>query len=310
MEFIHTSVMPEEVLAYMNPAPGKVIVDGTLGGSGHAAALLKAILPGGLLVGIDQDMDAVETAKKRLSVFNNSVRIIHDNFENMPDILKAEGIDAVDGILVDLGLSFNQIEQSGRGFSFMKDEPLDMRMDADADLKAADIVNGFSEKELIRIFRDYGEEKKASAIARMIVKKRPVETTRELSDIICLVVPRIQKGKMMRIHPATKVFMALRIAVNKELRRVESLMEFAADLLKPGGRLVVISFHSLEDRIVKHGMKRLEKGCECPDEIPFCICGKKPRVRIITKKAVFATEAETENNNMARSARLRVMEAL
>jgi 16S rRNA (cytosine1402-N4)-methyltransferase len=289
--------------------PGKRYVDCTLGGGGHARRIIEKILPNGLLIGIDQDRDAIIHTEKALKPYAANFRLFHDNFVHLPMILDQLGIDNVDGILLDLGLSLYQIESSGRGFSFRKDEPLDMRMNTDATLRASDLVNQMSEKELKRIFTEYGQERWAGRIAHRIVmerKTRRIESSIQLADIICETVPKSRR----RIHPATRIFMALRIAVNQELQMLSLFMENVLDLLKSGGRLCVISFHSLEDRIVKQYFKKWEKGCICPPDFPKCVCGKKRRVRSLTRKVIRPSENEISVNPMSRSARLRGLERL
>ena len=308
--FKHIPVMLTEVLCYLNCTPGKIYVDCTLGGSGHAGAICKKITPGGIFIGIDQDINAVRNAKKVLKPINLTIRLFHDNFIHLPEILQQLKIDAVDGILLDLGISLDQLESSGRGFSFNKDEPLDMRMNLKSSKKAEDLINNMEEKSLKKIFYKYGEERRAGQIAKRIVEQRrrkAIRSSRELAQIVCDAVPKKVLFKQ-KIHPATRTFMALRIAVNRELEMLDLFMENVANLLNPKGRLCVLSFHSLEDRIVKHRMNALGKGCICPPGLPKCACNKKSLVRILTKKVVRPTEDEVANNPMARSAKLRVAE--
>jgi len=312
--------MLDEAVDYLNCRPGKVYVDCTLGGSGHAGAICRKIIPGGVFIGLDQDEDAIKYGKHILKEFDLEIHLFNENFINLPEILSQLNIKGVDGILLDLGLSFHQIVSSGRGFSFNKDEFLDMRMDVRTKIKAWDIVNKMSEKDLKKIFKDLGEERQAGTIARRIVyarNKKPVQTSKELADLVCRAVYRKESGRkrsksrgLRKIHPATRVFMALRIYVNKELERLSGFMETAADLLNPKGRLCAISFHSLEDRIVKHKIKAMEKGCICPPDFPQCICNKKPLVRSLIKKIIQPTEKETALNPMARSAKLRAFEKI
>jgi 16S rRNA (cytosine1402-N4)-methyltransferase len=304
--------MPKEVAAYLNCQPGKIIVDCTLGGSGHATTICKNIIPDGLLIGIDQDLDAIANAKKVLHPFASNVRLFHGNFIHLPDFLSQLDINAVDGILLDLGLSQHQLEKSGRGFSFNKDEPLDMRMDIQTPTTAAHLVNHLAQKDLYRIFKEYGEERWAKRIAAAVIKFRKNETIRsskQLAEIISSAIPR-RITREQKIHPATRTFMALRIAVNKELEMLASFMAGVVDLLNPKGRLCVLSFHSLEDRIVKRHFKDLEKGCICPPGLPQCACGRKGRIRLLSKKVVRPTEKEIQANPMARSTRLRAAEKL
>ncbi len=312
MGFEHTSVMPEEVHEYQNLKPGSICVDCTLGGSGHALSTIKTILPNGLLIGIDQDMDAIVNAKKILSPFEKNIRLFHSNFTSLPQILQSNGIDGVDSILLDLGFSFNQLVNGMRGFSFNKNEPLDMRMDIRTDLTARQIVNTYAEKDLVNIFFKFGEEKLSRKITRAIVKNRmeaPIETSKELAQIIVDATPAKLAFKQ-KIHPATRVFQALRIEVNQELAQLETFMESLPSLLVKGGRVCIISFHSLEDRIVKHSLRKFENGCTCPREFPRCMCGFIPQIRSIFKRPLTPTQAEIDANPMARSSKLRVAQKL
>ncbi len=310
--FKHIPVMLPQVICYLNCTPGKIYVDCTLGGSGHAGAICKKIIPGGIFIGIDQDIDAVRNAKKVLKPFNLIIHLFHDNFIYLPELLQQLKIDAADGILLDLGISLHQLESSGRGFSFNKDEPLDMRMNLKSGTTAEDLINSMDEKNLKKIFYKFGEERRAGQIAKRIVTQRQrkaIRSSRELARIVCDAVPKKNSYKQ-KIHPATRTFMALRIAVNRELEMLDVFMENVADLLNPKGRLCVLSFHSLEDRIVKHRMNALEKGCICPPGFPKCVCNKKSSVRILTKKVVRPTQDEVTNNPMARSAKLRAVEKI
>ncbi|MFW5908083.1 MAG: 16S rRNA (cytosine(1402)-N(4))-methyltransferase RsmH [Desulfosalsimonas sp.] len=312
MAYNHVPVMREEAMYYLNCAPGKIVVDCTLGGGGHAAAIAEKILPDGLLIGIDQDEDAIENAKKELAPWSGNIRLVHDNFVNLPYILFLLNIEAVDAILVDLGLSYDQIESSKRGFSFKKDEPLDMRMNPQSPETAADIVNTAGAKHLTRILREFGEERQAGRIARKIEKQRkndPIETSRQLAELILEAVGRKSVAKS-RIHPATRAFMALRIAVNRELEVLDSFLKDAVGHLKPGGRICVIAFHSLEDRIVKRRFNEFASECQCPPGFPVCVCGKKAVLRVLTRKVRKPSEAEVRANPMSRSARLRAAEKL
>jgi 16S rRNA (cytosine1402-N4)-methyltransferase len=310
--FKHIPVMLPQALYYLNCTPGKIYVDCTLGGAGHAQAICKKIIPGGIFIGIDQDIDAVRNAKKVLTPLNLTIHLFHDNFIYLPELLQQLKIDAVDGILLDLGISLHQLESSGRGFSFNKDEPLDMRMNITSGTTAEDLINGMEEKKLKKIFYNFGEERWAGQIAKRIVTQRqrkPIKSSRELAQIVCDAIPKKVSYKQ-KIHPATRTFMALRIAVNRELEMLDGFMENVVDLLNPNGRLCVLSFHSLEDRKVKHQMKALGKGCICPPGLPKCACNKKSLVRILTKKVVRPTEDEVANNPMARSAKLRAVEKI
>jgi len=312
MQYNHIPAMPVEVALYLNCKPKKVYVDCTIGGSGHALDICRKIAPDGLLIGIDQDIDAINHAKRKLMPFERSVRLFNDNFTNLKTILSHLNITSADGILLDLGLSLYQLKSSGRGFSFKTNEPLDMRMNINSDITAEQIINKASEKNLRKIFSNYGEEPRAKQIARKIVKIRKDEPIKTSGQLAGIVVGPAKKGKSgnRKIHPATKVFMALRIAVNRELERLESFMENVADYLNPGGRLCVLSFHSLEDRIVKRRIKTLEKGCICPPQFPKCVCDKKSVLRSLTKKVVRPTKEEIAKNPMARSTRLRAAEKI
>lgn len=310
MPFRHISVMPREVEQFLDCRPGKIYVDGTLGGAGHAEDICRKILPNGLLIGTDQDADAIENAKSRLKPYASAVKLFQRNFADLPELLSHLNIPAVDGILLDLGLSLHQIENSGRGFSFQRDEPLDMRMNADAGQPASQLVNTQSERQLADLFRKYGEERRAKSIARAIIRKRkqqPILTSRQLANIIIAATPQ-KRGAKHRIHPATRVFQALRIAVNRELEKLEAFLDVVFDCLNPLGRLCIISFHSLEDRMVKRRFQELEKGCTCPPDFPVCTCGKKPLVRSLHRKVIRPSAEEIQRNPMARSAKLRAAE--
>jgi 16S rRNA (cytosine1402-N4)-methyltransferase len=312
MPTIHVPVMLKEVLDYLGCKPGKIYVDGTLGGAGHAKAILETILPRGILVGIDQDVDAIKNATQVLAPYSQNIRLFHGNFINLPSFLSQSGITAVDGILLDLGMSLDQLKSSGRGFSFNRDEPLDMRMNSGSGLTAEDIINKMEEKSLREIFNLYGEERWARQIARKIATVRKVKTitsSQQLAQIVRAAVPK-KSLSAQRIHPATRVFMALRIVVNREIERLELFLENFADFLKPKGRLCVLSFHSLEDRMVKKRFKALEAECVCPSEFPQCICEKKRIVRSLTPKVIRPTKDEIAANPMARSTRLRACEKL
>ncbi len=310
MPYVHIPAMQHEVLHYLNCRSGKVYVDGTLGGAGHTRAVLEKISPHGLLIGIDQDHAAIQNAEESLEAFRTNIRLFRGNFIQLPDVLSQFGIDGVDGILLDLGLSLHQIKASGRGFSFQQDEPLDMRMDVETEVTAADIINQAPEHVLRKIFKSYGEERWSGQIAKNIVRQRSrkvIETSKNLAEIVIAAIPR-GAIRRQRIHPATRVFMALRIAVNKELERLEAFMHAAVDYLNPAGRLCVISYHSLEDRIIKHRIRALEKGCQCPKDFPQCVCGRESQMKILTRKAIRPTAQEVNDNPMARSARLRAAE--
>jgi 16S rRNA (cytosine1402-N4)-methyltransferase len=312
MPYHHIPVMPREVAFYLNCQPGKIYVDCTLGGCGHAREICEKMIPGGMLIGIDQDADAIQNAEIALKDYLQQVHLFHGNFVHIADFLSQLNINAVDGMLLDLGLSFHQIAESGRGFSFKADEPLDMRMDVRSDTTAEDLLHRLDEADLTDLFFRYGEERHSRAIARKIVqirKRQAISTSRQLAEIVSGAVPPFARYKS-RIHPATRVFMALRIAVNHEIERLEEFLKLAADLLNPGARLCVLSFHSLEDRMVKQHMRQLQSKCTCPPDFPRCVCNKFPRARLLTSKAVRPTENEIQQNPMARSTRLRAMEKL
>ena len=309
-EFHHVSVLLEECIEALSIKPDGIYVDGTLGGAGHSSRI-AAELTTGRLIGIDRDLVALEAAGERLKPFADRVTLVHSNFDEMDTVLKDLGISGVDGILMDLGVSSPQLDDGKRGFSYMADAPLDMRMNSEDTLDARQIVNGWSYEELKRILYDYGEERYAPRIAAAICKRReeaPIETTLELVDIIRGAMPAAALREKQ--HPAKRSFQAIRIAVNDELGSVERVMKRAVPCLNPGGRLAVITFHSLEDRIVKNAMAEAAKGCICPREFPVCVCGRKPQVKIITRKPITSTEAELAVNPRARSAKLRVCEKL
>jgi 16S rRNA (cytosine1402-N4)-methyltransferase len=283
-----------------------------LGGSGHARRICERIGPNGVFIGIDQDEDAIVRARSVLPSKNPRVHIIHGNFVDLPLYLSELKIDTVDSILLDIGLSLHQIEASGRGFSFNRDEPLDMRMDLRSNTKAADIVATFTERELAHLFKRCGEERWATRIARHLVASRTsrsVTTSGQLARLVEDAVPA-SAARKQKIHPATRVFMALRIAVNRELEVLDQFLETVVTLLNPGGRLCVLSFHSLEDRIVKHRFRALERPCSCPSSFPRCVCGKEAMVRVLTRKVMRPAEEEVRKNPMARSTRLRAVEKL
>lgn len=306
--FSHLSVLPDEVLALLDPAPGGIYLDGTVGGGGHARLILEASAPDGRLIGLDRDPSALRKAAEVLAPFGDRVVLRHRNFSEAAGVLAELGIKGLDGMLLDLGVSSHQLDEASRGFSFRGEAPLDMRMDPTSGPTAADLVNTAAAEELARIFREYGEERWAGRIARRIVQVRqqhPLTTTRQLAELVRDAVPG---GKApARIHPATRVFQALRIQVNQELEHVSRGIAEAVDLLNPGGRLVVISFHSLEDRIVKRFFQEEAKGCICPPRLPTCVCNHRPRLEVLTRKGVRASDAEVEANPRARSAVLRAV---
>ena len=305
----HKPVLLDECLEALAIRPDGVYLDGTLGRAGHSLEILRRLTAGGRLIGLDRDGTALEAARVRLAEYADRVTLVHSNFSRLAEVLDDLHIDAVDGMLFDLGVSSPQLDDAERGFSYMHDAPLDMRMDRTAGLTARDVVNGWSYGELRRILFEYGEERYAPAIARAIVRARetaPVKTTLELVEIIKSAMPPAALREKQ--HPAKRSFQAIRIAVNGELDALPPMLRAAVDGLNPGGRLAVITFHSLEDRIVKRTLAELARGCVCPPEFPVCVCGKKPQVRLVTRKPVTAGGAELEENPRARSAKLRVAE--
>ena len=307
-EFHHVSVLLEECLEGLNIKPDGIYVDGTLGGAGHSSQIAKRLTTG-RLIGIDRDPVALKAAGERLEPYADRVTLVHSNFCEIKQVLEELNIDGVDGILLDLGVSSPQLDDGSRGFSYMADAPLDMRMNSEDVLSAYDVVNTWSFEELKRILYDYGEERYAPRIASAICSRReakPIETTLELVDIIRGAMPAAALREKQ--HPAKRSFQAIRIAVNDELGSVEKVMRDAVPCLNPGGRLAVITFHSLEDRIVKNAMADAAKGCTCPPSFPVCVCGKKPLVKLITRKPIVSGDEELERNPRARSAKLRVCE--
>lgn len=307
-EFHHVSVLLDECIEGLNIKPDGIYVDGTLGGAGHSYHIAEKLTTG-RLIGIDRDPVALKAAGERLSPFADRVTLVHSNFCRMGQVLQELGISGVDGILLDLGASSPQLDDGSRGFSYMTDAPLDMRMDNGDALSADTVVNTWSYEELKRIFYDYGEERYAPAIAAAIVRKReisPIRTTLELVDVIRSAMPPAALREKQ--HPAKRTFQAIRIAVNDELNSVSKAMDAAIPCLNPGGRLAVITFHSLEDRIVKNAMAAAAKGCICPPEFPVCVCGRKPQVTVLTRKPIVSGEEELERNPRARSAKLRICE--
>ncbi|ADD02746.1 MULTISPECIES: 16S rRNA (cytosine(1402)-N(4))-methyltransferase RsmH [Thermoanaerobacter] len=308
MEYSHKSVLLKETIEYLNIKPEGIYVDGTLGGGGHSEEILKRLTKG-KLIAIDRDLDAIKAGKERLKNYKN-VKYINNNFKNIKEILKSLGVDKVDGIILDLGVSSFQLEEVERGFSYMKDAPLDMRMDKNSTFSAYDVVNKYSQQELEKVIREYGEEKWASRIAKFIVKEREkgeIKTTFQLVEIIKNAIPASARRKGP--HPAKRTFQAIRIEVNEELKGLGKAIEDMVEVLRGKGRIAIITFHSLEDRIVKNTFKKLENPCTCPPNMP-CICGKKPVVKIITKKPVVPSKEEIETNSRSRSAKLRVAEKL
>ena len=311
MEFQHKSVLLQECIAALNISPDGISLDGTLGGAGHSSQIARRLTEGGRLIGVDRDRTARAAAKERLAPYADRVTLVHSNFAEIDAILDSLGIPAVDGMLFDLGVSSPQLDDASRGFSYMADAPLDMRRDKDDVLTAGEVVNTWPQGELRRILYDYGEERYAPQIAAAICRARekaPVETTLELVDIIRSAMPA--QALREKQHPAKRSFQAIRIAVNDELGAVSRMMQAAVGRLNPGGRLAVITFHSLEDRIVKSEMQQAARGCTCPPEFPVCVCGKKPLVKLVTRKPIVSGPAELEENPRARSATLRVAEKL
>ena len=304
----HKPVLLDECLDALAIRPDGIYLDGTLGRAGHSLEIARRLTTG-RLIGVDRDETALAAAEERLAEFRDRVSLVHSNFSCIHEILDSLGLDKIDGMLFDLGVSSPQLDDAQRGFSYMHDAPLDMRMDRTAMLTARDVVNTWSYEELRRILFEYGEERYAPVIAKHIVREReiaPIETTGQLTEIIKKAMPPAALREKQ--HPAKRSFQAIRIAVNGELDELVPMMEAAADRLNPGGRLAVISFHSLEDRIIKKTMQSLATGCTCPPEFPVCVCGKQPKMKLITRKPVVSTDAELEYNHRARSAKLRVAE--
>ncbi len=309
MKFEHKSVLLAETVEYLKVKPGGIYVDGTLGRAGHAEAVCRRLNGFGKYVGIDQDEAAIRAATERLASFGDLVTIVRSNYEYMEFVLGTLGIEAVDGILLDLGVSSYQLDALERGFSYKEDAVLDMRMDQRQAMTAKEIVNGFGEEELFRMIRDYGEDKFARNIAKHIVaarQKKEIGTTGELVEIVKAAIPA--KARMTGGHPAKRTFQAIRIELNRELEVLKNSLDGMIGLLKPGGRLCIITFHSLEDRIVKTSFRRNENPCTCPPGFPVCVCGKVSRGKVITKKPVLPSEEELSDNRRAKSARLRVFE--
>ena len=308
MEYTHTPVLLAECLEALAIRPDGVYVDGTLGRAGHSREIARRLTTGRLIC-IDRDQAAIDAAAQRLEPWMDHVTLLHGNFADLAELLRGIGVDRVQGMLFDLGVSSPQLDDASRGFSYMQDAPLDMRMDATAPLSAREVVNTWSQEELRRILYEYGEERYAPAIARAICRTRearPIETTLELVEVIKGALPPAALREKQ--HPAKRSFQAIRIAVNGELDALPPMLQAAVDELAPGGRLAVITFHSLEDRIVKQTLANLARGCTCPPEFPVCVCGKKPQVKILTRKPVTAGQAELAENPRARSAKLRVAE--
>ena len=311
MEFHHVSVLLNECIENLNIKPDGVYVDCTMGGAGHSKEIVKRLSDKGLFIGFDQDKNAIATAKERLSEYSDRVRFVHSNFENIKEELAKIGVYKIDGVLADLGVSSHQLDEADRGFSYMQDAPLDMRMDVRCDFSAYDVVNTYSEEELAKIIKDYGEDNWAKRIAKFIVDERqekPIETTGELVEVIKKAIPK--KARIDGPHPAKRTFQAIRIEVNSELSILNRAIEDGVSKLSKGGRMAIITFHSLEDRIVKNKFRDLAVACRCPKEFPICVCGEKAKVKVISRKAIDPSKEEVEMNPRSRSAKLRVIEKL
>lgn len=311
VNFVHKSVLLDETIEMLNIKPDGIYVDGTLGGGGHSYEVCKQLGESGRLIGIDQDEAAIIAGGKRLEEFGNKVTIVRSNYSNMENVIHNLGIDKVDGIILDLGVSSYQLDTPERGFSYRENAPLDMRMDTRGDITAKDIINGYSEMDLYRIIRDYGEDNFAKNIAKHIVKRRmvaPLETTDELTEAIKAAIP--MKIRMNGGHPAKRTFQAIRIELNKELDVLKDSLDSMIKLLNPGGRLCIITFHSLEDRIVKSIYRKNENPCVCPPNFPMCVCGNVSQGKVITRKPIIPSDEEMEINKRAKSSKLRVFEKM
>ena len=309
MEFNHVSVLLHEAVDELQVKPSGIYVDGTLGGGGHSYEICKRLDSEGRLIGIDQDAEALEAAQKRLGEFKDRITLVKSNYERTGEVLRELGIEKVDGIILDLGVSSYQLDNAERGFSYREDAPLDMRMDREQTMSAKEIVNGYSQEELFRVIREYGEERYAGSIARNICRQREkkvIETTFELVDIIRTSMPA--KAKNGKGHPAKRTFQAIRMECNRELDVLGEALENMVDLLNDGGRLAIITFHSLEDRLVKTSFRRYENPCVCPPDFPICVCGRKSKGKVITRKPRIPSAEETDTNTRAKSAKLRVFE--
>lgn len=311
MEFHHVSVLLDECIDNLNIKPDGVYVDCTMGGAGHSKEIVKRLSKDGLFIGFDQDINAINTAKERLSEYSDRVKFVHSNFQNLKNELEKIGVYKVDGVLADLGVSSHQLDEADRGFSYMQDAPLDMRMDIRCSFSAYDVVNTYSEAELSKIIKDYGEDNWAKRIAKFIVEERKeknIETTGELVEIIKKAIPK--KARIDGPHPAKRTFQAIRIEVNNELGVITEMIDDAASIMNEEGRICIITFHSLEDRIVKNAFRDLATDCICPPHIPICQCDKEALVKVITRKPILPTDKEIEENPRSRSAKLRVAERI
>ncbi|MGX9757403.1 16S rRNA (cytosine(1402)-N(4))-methyltransferase RsmH [Clostridioides difficile] len=311
MEFHHVSVLLNECIENLKIKPDGVYVDCTMGGAGHSKEIVKKLSDKGLFIGFDQDKNAINTARERLSEYESRVKFIHSNFENIKEELEKIGVYKIDGVLADLGVSSHQLDEAERGFSYMQDAPLDMRMDVRCEFSAYDVVNTYTEDELAKIIKDYGEDNWAKRIAKFIVEERvnkSIETTGELVDIIKKAIPK--KARIDGPHPAKRTFQAIRIEVNNELGVITKMINDASSIMNDGGRICIITFHSLEDRIVKNAFKYLASDCICPQHLPICQCDKESEVKIITRKPILPSDEEIEVNPRSRSAKLRVAEKI
>ena len=309
MEFNHVSVLLDECIENLNIKEDGVYVDCTMGGAGHSKEIVKRLSDKGLFIGFDQDKNAIATAKERLAEYSDRVRFVHSNFENIKEELEKIGVYKIDGVLADLGVSSHQLDEADRGFSYMHDAPLDMRMDVRKNFSAYDVVNTYSEEQLAKIIRDYGEDNWAKRIAKFIVEERqekPIENTGELVEVIKKAIPK--KARIDGPHPAKRTFQAIRIEVNNELGVINKMIEDAVSMMNKGGRVCIITFHSLEDRIVKTIFRKNENPCTCPSDFPVCVCGKKSKGKVITRKPILPGETEMEENPRSKSAKLRIFE--
>ncbi|NMS90257.1 16S rRNA (cytosine(1402)-N(4))-methyltransferase RsmH [Clostridioides difficile] len=311
MEFHHVSVLLDECIENLKIKPDGVYVDCTMGGAGHSREIVKRLSDKGLFIGFDQDKNAINTARERLGEYEGRVKFVHSNFENIKEELEKIGVHKIDGVLADLGVSSHQLDEADRGFSYMQDAPLDMRMDVRCEFSAYDVVNTYTEDELAKIIKDYGEDNWAKRIAKFIVEERankPIETTGELVDVIKKAIPK--KARIDGPHPAKRTFQAIRIEVNNELGVITKMINDASSIMNEGGRICIITFHSLEDRIVKNAFKYLASDCICPQHLPICQCDKESEVKIITRKPILPSDEEIEANPRSRSAKLRVAEKI